>query len=684
MLRLRASALRAALALAALAAGAGPAHAVAVSAGSGSGLAGQTVDIDINTASLTGLNVLSLQFNLSYNNNLVTAVSVITTGTLTAGWEAPVFNVTNVGSTGKISVSAAGTGPLTGAGSLLKVRFTINPAQLNANSTTLTLANFIFNEGTPTVTMSNGTLTINATPQIDVSPDVGVVVRGQTLQFTASGSVTNPVTWSTSNNVLATISGTGLLTGVAPGSVTVTALDAALHSATTTGTIDIRGMGLSVGPASVLVGQSVSVPVTTTTLNGLGIRSGQFSLTFPANYFTVTGVTTPAGTLLNGWGPVTFSAQSGGCTVDFAGSTDLTGSGVLCYLTFAASPTLSGAIGVSFTSALFNEIYPAKTTNGTVTITPLPSIIVNPDQVTLLAGQTQQMTLGGSPTNPIQWSVVDPFVASISATGLVTALHGGVTQVRAQDFVGAIDYSTSLTVFDLKATLGTVTGRPGTTIRVPLTSDRLVGGLGIWSEQFKVSWTGTSILAARAVSSGLWGEWGPVQYTTTPTSITTAAAGSATLDNGGLDLAAIEVDIAPGAPVPSDILLTISGLILNEGHPTPQTVNGSVHVRSTAGVTPSAAVFALGEGAPNPLRGFSRIPFTLPASESGGGRVTLGVYSLDGRHVRTLLDAALDAGPHEATWDGRDDAGRAVRAGLYFYRLAWNGQVLARKLAVVR
>ena len=104
MNRLRAMALGALLTLAALAAGAGSARAVAVSVGSGSGLAGQTVDIDINTASLTGLGVTSLQFDLHYSSTQVTAVDVISTGSLAAAahWQAPVFSVTSVSGSGTI------------------------------------------------------------------------------------------------------------------------------------------------------------------------------------------------------------------------------------------------------------------------------------------------------------------------------------------------------------------------------------------------------------------------------------------------------------------------------------------------------------------------------------------------------------------------------------------------------
>lgn len=688
MLRIRVIPLVAAFALAALAAGAAPAQAVLVTAGTGSGLAGQTVDVDVNTADVTGLGVLSLQFRVSYNNTVVTAIDVLTAGTLTAaaGWAAPAWNVTNVSNTGTIAVSDAGTAPLAGAGTLVRLRFTLDPALLNGGSTTLTLSNALFNEGTPPATTANGSITVNATPQINVSPDAGEIVRGQTLQFSVSGGVVNPVSWTTTDNLVATISPTGLLTGVAPGAVRVTATDAAFHTNQTTGDVLVRGMGLTAGAGAMPQNHSVDVPVTVTSLAGLGIRSGQFRLAWNGSFVTATGVSTPPGTLLNGWGPVLFGGNPNDCTVDFAGATDLGGSGVLCYVTFAGNPDATGSSALTVSQALFNETLPAKTTNGSIQVTTLPPISVSPDQVTLLAGATQQMTLGGSPTAPVTWSVLDPTVAGIDAAGLLTALHGGVTQVRAEDALGSVDLNTLLRVYDLRATLGTVTGAPGQTVRVPLVSDRPVGALGIWSEQVRIDWSGTSLAAARPVASALWTQWGfgGVAWSATANSITAAAAGSATLVDAGPDLAAFEFDISPAAVPGTNVPLTVTSFVCNEGDPSPQVVNGVIQVRNTTGVEPSAVVFALGEPSPNPLRGSARLPFSIPSAAAGGTRVSLAVFGLDGARVRTLVDGVLQPGAHQASWDARDDGGRPVGPGLYFVRLSAAGRVTTRKVGVLR
>jgi len=75
----------------------------------------------------------------------------------------------------------------------------------------------------------------------------------------------------------------------------------------------------------------------------------------------------------------------------------------------------------------------------------------------------------------------------------------------------------------------------------------------------------------------------------------------------------------------------------------------------------------LAQNVPNPFNPVTRITFSLPTNYDG--RVTLCVYDLLGRRIRTLLDDGLKGGVHTVTWQGRDDAGRTSASGIYLYRL---------------
>ena len=90
--------------------------------------------------------------------------------------------------------------------------------------------------------------------------------------------------------------------------------------------------------------------------------------------------------------------------------------------------------------------------------------------------------------------------------------------------------------------------------------------------------------------------------------------------------------------------------------------------------------FSLGAAYPNPSDGTVTIAYTLARQVP----TVLRVYNVVGREVRTLVDQDQTAGRREALWDGRDNGGRKVSSGVYFYRLragAWQSE---RKLIVIQ
>jgi len=65
--------------------------------------------------------------------------------------------------------------------------------------------------------------------------------------------------------------------------------------------------------------------------------------------------------------------------------------------------------------------------------------------------------------------------------------------------------------------------------------------------------------------------------------------------------------------------------------------------------------------------------------------VTLRVYNTLGQEVRTLVDhSRMPAGRQRIGWDGTDDQGRSLASGLYLVRLKAGGQVVVRKLTLLR
>jgi len=91
-------------------------------------------------------------------------------------------------------------------------------------------------------------------------------------------------------------------------------------------------------------------------------------------------------------------------------------------------------------------------------------------------------------------------------------------------------------------------------------------------------------------------------------------------------------------------------------------------------------MFSLAQNYPNPFNSATAIRFSLAQKEM----VTLVVYNLAGQEVATLVDGSRESGIYTLSWDGRDDAGRALASGIYLYRLQVGQQMETRKLLLLR
>ena len=113
---------------------------------------------------------------------------------------------------------------------------------------------------------------------------------------------------------------------------------------------------------------------------------------------------------------------------------------------------------------------------------------------------------------------------------------------------------------------------------------------------------------------------------------------------------------------------------------------GGVHVlKSSLGGQPTAvqtptiirpAQYRLGDSYPNPFNPTMVIPLDLATDQK---QVSLALYDVLGRRVRQLWQGPLGAGTHRFTWDGRDEVGKGVAAGVYIYKVEVDGQIEAKK-----
>ncbi len=89
---------------------------------------------------------------------------------------------------------------------------------------------------------------------------------------------------------------------------------------------------------------------------------------------------------------------------------------------------------------------------------------------------------------------------------------------------------------------------------------------------------------------------------------------------------------------------------------------------------------SLSDARPNPFNPSTAIGYTLRRA----GSAEVAVYDVSGRRVRVLTTGPATAGYHEVHWDGRDDSGRRVASGVYFYQLRAVGVVETKKMVLLK
>jgi hypothetical protein len=90
--------------------------------------------------------------------------------------------------------------------------------------------------------------------------------------------------------------------------------------------------------------------------------------------------------------------------------------------------------------------------------------------------------------------------------------------------------------------------------------------------------------------------------------------------------------------------------------------------------------FTLHQNYPNPFNPTTTISYDLPEQS----QVTLGIYDLLGKRIKTLVNQSQDAGNKTTFWDGTDNLGRQVSAGVYLYQIQAGEFTQTRKMLLLK
>jgi len=90
--------------------------------------------------------------------------------------------------------------------------------------------------------------------------------------------------------------------------------------------------------------------------------------------------------------------------------------------------------------------------------------------------------------------------------------------------------------------------------------------------------------------------------------------------------------------------------------------------------------FYLSQNYPNPFNAETTIGFDLPRAS----QVDLIVYDVRGKEIKKLVHHELTAGSHQVKWDGKDNSGRNVASGVYFYKIIAKGLTITKKALLIK
>ncbi len=79
---------------------------------------------------------------------------------------------------------------------------------------------------------------------------------------------------------------------------------------------------------------------------------------------------------------------------------------------------------------------------------------------------------------------------------------------------------------------------------------------------------------------------------------------------------------------------------------------------------------------PNPFNPTTTIEFSIPSSQ----QISIVIYDILGREIKTLLQEEIKSGNHKIVWDGTNNFGSIVNSGIYIYRLSASNKILSGKM----
>ena len=83
---------------------------------------------------------------------------------------------------------------------------------------------------------------------------------------------------------------------------------------------------------------------------------------------------------------------------------------------------------------------------------------------------------------------------------------------------------------------------------------------------------------------------------------------------------------------------------------------------------------------PNPFNPTTTISYAMDVNSY----VYIDIYNVKGQKVIELFNGLVNAGNHSVVWDGKDDKGKAVKSGVYFYKIKTANSLIVKKMIMMK
>ena len=90
--------------------------------------------------------------------------------------------------------------------------------------------------------------------------------------------------------------------------------------------------------------------------------------------------------------------------------------------------------------------------------------------------------------------------------------------------------------------------------------------------------------------------------------------------------------------------------------------------------------YVLQQNHPNPFNPATTIEYTIPTQT----HVTLKIYDVLGKEIKTLVNETQSAGKKSISWDGKDNNNNGVSTGIYFYKLSTTTNTEVKKMVLMK